>query len=253
LTVDLFMAKNESGETPLHVAAKHGSLWQVAPEFLTRETLTTAATPPYAPQGVYSTGAGYQVRTETPLHIAARCGHADQIPMEFLTPEFLSIEASGYRQTVLHDLAYSGSLHLVPSIYAESEMWNLGDRIGRTPRDIAREKTQSENYVARKRLEPATNKQMAKLRWFGCTWDTVITKGQASDAIEECVRRFPQLDADYYSRPATEEQLAELVPYLRADGETPDDYAAPGRPLTYGEAKELIQECKMEERAKGEQ
>jgi len=247
------MATNGAGKTPLHVAAEHGHLDQVPAHFLTKETLTVSATPPYAPSGVYSTGAGYPARTETPLHVAARCGHADQIPIEFLTPEFLSIEASGYRQTVLHDLAYSNSLHLVPGIYADSEMWTLKDNLGRTPRDIIEEEVNRENYVARKRTETATEKQKAKLRWFGCTWEGEITEGQASDAITECVTRFPQLDADYYNRPATEEQLATLRPYLSANGETPDDYADPGKSLTYAQAKDLVWECEMEERAKKEE
>jgi len=127
LDTELFMAKNNAGETPLHVAAEHGHLDQVPREFLTKEALTVSTSPPYAPQGVYKTGSDYSARTETVLHIAARCGHADQIPKEFLTPEFLSIEATGYRTTVLHDLAYSKRLDLVPEVYANSEMWNLKD------------------------------------------------------------------------------------------------------------------------------
>jgi ankyrin repeat protein len=115
LKTELFMARNNSfsRETPLHLAAQYGYLDKVPREFLTEETLTasteyekkeskTGSTPP---------------RTETPLHTAARCGHADQIPKEFLTPDFLSIEASGYRNTVLHQLAYANRLDLVPDSY----------------------------------------------------------------------------------------------------------------------------------------
>lgn len=134
LTIELFMARNNSfaRETPLHVAARYGHLDKVPKEFLTKETLTasteyekkeskTGSTPP---------------RTETPLHTAARYGHADQIPKEFLTPEFLSVEASGYRLTVLHQLAYAKKLDLVQDIYANSEMWNLRNSSGQTPREI---------------------------------------------------------------------------------------------------------------------
>jgi ankyrin repeat protein len=134
LRIELFMAKNNSfaRETPLHLAARYGHLDQVPKEFLTKETLTasteyerkeskTGPTPP---------------RTETPLHYAAQYGHADQIPQEFLRPEFLTIEATGYRLTVLHQLAYAKKLDLVPEIYANSEMWNLRNSQGQTPREV---------------------------------------------------------------------------------------------------------------------
>ena len=122
---------------------------------MTKETLTasteyekkeskTGSTPP---------------RTETPLHVAARYGHADQIPKEFLAPEFLSIEASGYRLTVLHQLAYAKKLDLIPKIYANSEMWNLQDSQGRTPRELLESEIQREAYVANMRSEPITEKQ----------------------------------------------------------------------------------------------
>jgi ankyrin repeat protein len=151
LQIELFMARNNSfaRETPLHLAAKYGHLDKVPKEFLTKETLTasteyerkeskTGSTPP---------------RTETPLHYAVRFGHADQIPKEFLTPEFLSIEASGYRLTVLHQLAYANRLDLIPDIYANSEMWNLKDSQGRTPREVLESVIQREAYVAGVRAE----------------------------------------------------------------------------------------------------
>ena len=80
------------------------------------------------------------------------------------------------------------------------------------------------------RNDPATEKQKGKLRFFGCTWDEGITKGQASDAIDECVRKFPETQQAWLNRPATPEQLEELKSY----GEEPEDG------LTYGEAKELL-------------
>jgi hypothetical protein len=144
-----------------------------------------------------------------------RCGHADQIPGQFLTPEFLSIEASGYRLTLLHDLAYANRLDLVPEIYANSEMWNLRDYIGRTPRDLIQENAARVAYVDTARSEPATGKQKEKLRWFGCAWDEGITKGQASDALDACAKQFPDKNADYYSRPATDEQKETLRSYRK--------------------------------------
>ncbi|MGA3284938.1 MAG: ankyrin repeat domain-containing protein [Verrucomicrobiota bacterium] len=250
LTIELFMARNNSfaRETPLHLAARYGHLDKVPKEFLTKETLTasteyekkeskTGSTPP---------------RTETPLHTAARYGHADQIPKEFLTPEFLSIEAGGYRLTVLHQLAYANRLDLVPDIYANSEMWNLRNSSGQTPRDIVETNIKQEAYVARVRSEPATEKQKEKLRYFGCTFNEKITKGQASDALDKCARDFPEVNRAYYNRPATEEQFAYLRPILKAEGAEPDDYAEPDKPLSYGRAKDLIWECEMEKRQKEE-
>jgi hypothetical protein len=47
------------------------------------------------------------------------------------------------------------------------------------------------------RKDRASERQMEKLRFFGCTWDKGITKGQASDAIDECIKRFPEAEARY--------------------------------------------------------
>jgi hypothetical protein len=80
------------------------------------------------------------------------------------------------------------------------------------------------------RNDPATEKQKEKLGFFGCSWDEGITKGQASDAIDECVRQFPESQQKWLNRPATPEQLEELQLY----GEEPEEG------LTYGEAKELL-------------
>ena len=236
LKVELFMVTNYSfhPETPLHVAARYGMLSEVPPEFLTKQTLTasteyvnkeslTGPTPPL---------------TMTPLHTAALHGHADQIPKEFLTPEFLCIEATGYRQTVLHYFALSKSLHLIPQIYSNSEMWNLKDSHGQTPRRVLEGLIQSEAYVSGVRNEPATEKQKEKLRWFGFNFDEGITKGQAHDAIDECIQRFPTKEFEYYNRPATEEQLTKLPPRQK--------------PLTYGQAKDLIQERELKIRARSE-
>src|SRR5712671_1654715 len=47
------------------------------------------------------------------------------------------------------------------------------------------------------RNEPATERQKEKLHFFGCTWDEGITAGQASDALEECAKQFPDVEAAY--------------------------------------------------------
>ncbi len=243
LTTELFMVTNYSfhPETPLHLAARYGHLDKVPKEFLTKETLTasteyvkkeskTGPTPP---------------RTMTPLHTAALYGHGDQIPKEFLTPELLCIEATGYRQTVLHYFAMSKSLDLIPQIYANSEMWNLKDSNGQTPHSILEGLIEREAYIARVRNESATEKQKEKLRFFGYAFDESISKGQASDAIDKCVRDFPEKDWAYYNRPATDEQLKQLREINKHPDCGPDepfyDFENEG-PVTYGRAKDLIQE-----------
>jgi hypothetical protein len=95
--------------------------------------------------------------------------------------------------------------------------------------------------------EPATEKQKAKLRYFGCTWDGEITKGEASKAIDECIRTRPDLEKAYQDRPATPEQLRQLRRRLRATGETPNDSAGSEKGLTYHEAKELIEDLELDE------
>ena len=84
------------------------------------------------------------------------------------------------------------------------------------------------------RSEPATEPQIEKLRFFGCTWDDGITAGQASDALEECARQFPQVETAYKLHPATEGLLEEL----RLLGQLPH------RSLTCGEATWLIESIK---------
>ena len=102
---------------------------------------------------------------------------------------------------------------------------------------------ESAAYVSRVRSEPATEKQKEKLRWFGCTFGESVTKGQASDAIDKCVRDFPERDRAYYSRPATEEQLEQIRQFNeeseRIDGEPYYDFANEV-PLSYGKAKEML-------------
>jgi ankyrin repeat protein len=121
LTAELFMLRNNSGATPTHFAAKSGNLDKVPKEFLTKETLTASL--------IYDNA--------TPLHLAIEYGHADQIPKEFLTPEFLSIQSGNHGYTVLHNLAHAKKLDLVPNIYADSPMWNLRNAFGQTPRDVS--------------------------------------------------------------------------------------------------------------------
>jgi hypothetical protein len=94
--------------------------------------------------------------------------------------------------------------------------------------------------------EPATEKQKAKLRYFGCTWAGEISKGEASRAIDECVRTRPDVGKAYQDRSATPGQLREIRQLLMDKSKTPNDYAKSGKGLTYREAKELIEDLKSE-------
>lgn len=83
--------------------------------------------------------------------------------------------------------------------------------------------------------DPATDNQKEKLRFFGCTWEGNITKGQASAAIGDCVQQFPDKEQQWQKRPSTAKQKK----LLREMGEetSPD--------MSYSEAKDLLQD--MEE------
>jgi hypothetical protein len=49
------------------------------------------------------------------------------------------------------------------------------------------------------RQDPATDRQKAKLLFFGCEFKGAITKGEASDAITYCVENFPAKEEEYQS------------------------------------------------------
>lgn len=235
LKVEMFMDRNREGNTPLHIAARNGTLNQVPRQFFTKETLTIS-------NGTWITGSGYQAHGDTVLHAAAISGHFDQIPKEFMTLEFLKIEATGYRLTVLQYLLMSNSLDVIPNIFTNSALLDYRNSRGWTLRQEIETKRESEAYVARVRCEPATDKQKEKLRWFGCTFDEGLTKGQASDALDKCVRDFPEREQAYYSRPATEEQMTKLRSHYGKNLDEVDE------PFTYGKVKDLIWERDMEKR-----
>ena len=88
------------------------------------------------------------------------------------------------------------------------------------------------------RNEPASEKQKEKLRFFGCTWEGAITKGQASEALDQCAQSFPAKEQEWDNRPATQSQRQELAE-LGADLDE-------GPELTYRQAKDWIEELGTE-------
>jgi hypothetical protein len=250
LSIELFTVKNKAGETPLHVAARRGHLDQMPRQFLTKETMTIKKG-----VGSYLTGSGKVAYMETPLHMAVRYGYADQIPRQFFTPEFLSLRATGYQLTLLHELAYRDQLDLVPEEYADSDIWKLADYIGRTARDVIQENERQAAYVSQVRSEPATEKQNEKLCYFGYAVKSGMTKGEASDAIDECIRLHPEKDREYYDRPATEEQMARLKKFAETDEDMAiglQEVAEEGSQITYGQAKDWLWQCEMDARKRRE-
>jgi len=60
------------------------------------------------------------------------------------------------------------------------------------------------------RENPATEQQKEKLRFFECAWEGEITAGQASDALEQCAKEYPDAEAAFNGLPATENQKLKL-------------------------------------------
>ncbi len=118
-----------------------------------------------------------------------------------------------------------------------------------TPRDALNAQLETDSRIRAVRSEPATEKQKEKLRWFGFPCDDTFTKGQASDAIDECIRQHPEKEREYYDRPATEEQMAQLLERAKTDkdlAEMFEEMAEEGSALTYGEAKDLIRDSERD-------
>ena len=87
------------------------------------------------------------------------------------------------------------------------------------------------------RNESAMEGQKQKLHFFGCTWDEGITAGQASDALEECAKLFPDAEAAYQkSLPATEDQKDKLYFFgCTWNGD-----------ITVGKASDALGECERQ-------
>jgi len=161
---------------------------------------------------------------------------------------------------VLEHIVRRKRLDLLPGDFAESELWNVKNADGQTARAILQILLQREaqleewqadraTYVERVRSEPATEKQKEKLRYFGYSVKPGITKGEASDAIDECIRLHPEKDKEYYDRPATEEQMAQLRESAKADKDLAgmfEEMDEEGSALTYGQAKDLIRDSERD-------
>jgi DNA polymerase III epsilon subunit-like protein len=156
LQIELFLVKNNRDETPLHFAAKHGHLDQIPSEFLTIETFTAL---------------DYYGRT--PLHVAADDRHADQIPKEFLTPDILSLPTKNFTSnTILHFAAATNTLGLLPSTCITPKLLQIKNGYGSTPLEIL-------NDVL------PTQMQLTTLQEMGIAFDKArLTKQLAAGLID---------------------------------------------------------------------
>lgn len=205
LSVDLFLLGNCRLETPMHLAAKNGQLTKVPREFLTGETLSQL---------------DYYGRS--PLHIAASYRHADQIPAELLTPDLLRLRTQSFASnTFLHLVAETNTFHLIPSGCVKDELMELRNGHQLTPIEVLR-------------VSLPTVSQVTLLKELGVDFClTGLTKARANGLIEEALepikRQFHASNDETASaadtasdRDKTEARL-EYVKMETAVGEQPGD------------------------------
>jgi putative phage-type endonuclease len=160
LTIELFLKQDSRGETPLHVAARKGTLYQVPEEFLTPETLSV----------MESYG-------RTPLHVAAAYSSLSQIPRDVLTPELLAIKtANPHRSSVVHVAARNNALSNIP-----------GDLL--TPELMAQTNAYGETPILALEHNRATPSQLAYLQHLGVEVDAgTLMKHEASELIDQALQ-----------------------------------------------------------------
>jgi hypothetical protein len=132
----------------------------------------------------------------------------------------------------------------------ELKLWNQVEQWTARLMQQQKSELEVEREAPESRNKPGTDEQKVRLKWFGCTWDEGITKGQASDAIEECIRLFPEKNQQYYDRPATEDQVKIMHELLHGCGYDYDSIGSieteDGKPLTYGLAKMAIRNLEID-------
>lgn len=159
LKVDLFLQGNSRLETPLHLAAKNGQLAKVPREFLTNETLSQ-----------------FDYHGRAPLHIAASYGHADQIPTELLTLDLLRIRTQNFASnTFLHLVAETNTFHLIPSSCVKDELMELKNGYQLSPEEVLR-------------ANLPTVSQVTLLKELGVEFCLIgLTKARTEGLIEEAL------------------------------------------------------------------
>ena len=106
--------KFQKGQTVLHLAAQYGHLDQIPPAGFTPESLCLKCE-----------------RGDTALHVAARHGHLDQIPAALLTQKILN-EPGADGGTVFHVAAFEGHLDQIPEPFLTLSNFSKRDLSGMT-------------------------------------------------------------------------------------------------------------------------
>jgi hypothetical protein len=185
---------------------------------------------------------GFQRRPNGVREIRTGVHHDDQTAVsDDLEPKLISPQAT--------DPHVTNSKMASKGLSSATRIDSLRNRIQVVPSIKVKSKVEMEDSISKWRAEPATEKQKDKLLFFGCTWDEGITKGQAHDAIDSCVKMFPEKEKEYQNRPATEAQIEEIQVYLEAYGETLEEYVESGQTLTYQQANQMIKDWQQDEEA----
>lgn len=176
LRLPLFMVANDLQQTPLHIAARHGHLNQVPEEFLTAEALTLA---------------DYHGRT--PLHVAVNYHHADQIPVRLLTPEIISLPTKNFAaNTLLHLAGETNTFSLFPSTCITPELLQIKNGYGLTPLESLQ-----------KHLPPQS--QIVELQRLGVPFEEAgLTKERASGLIEDAIMALKAAKSESLAKRASD-------------------------------------------------
>jgi putative phage-type endonuclease len=126
----------------------------------------------------------------------------------------------------------------------ELKFWNRVEQLKARLMQHQKSEWEVQREAPESRNQAATDEQKVRLKWFGCTWDEGITKGQASDAIEECIRLFPEKHQQYFTRPATEDQMKIMQELLKGCGYS-RIVTEDGDALTYGQAEVAIRDLEI--------
>ncbi|MCU0791630.1 MAG: ankyrin repeat domain-containing protein, partial [Opitutaceae bacterium] len=144
----LWLTRNATGNTPLHVAARHGRLNLVPEELFTPEYFSRKNQAGYTPLHrafehssapsslpprlllhdllAITSNAGFSC-----YHIAAANGHLGILSHSILTPELLSIRTH-LGNTLLHEAAEAGRIDDVPPVFLNAAAFALANLTGET-------------------------------------------------------------------------------------------------------------------------
>jgi len=157
-----------SGYSPLHVAARDGSLNRLPVGLLTASNMLFAG-------GV-----------DTPLHLAARNGNLSQVPFVVLTVENMLTPCNRGR-TPLHEAAGYGHLAQVPSAVITVENLLLRDKQGICPLNLACDPMDLDALLGFDFQGNAEARKILGGAWWEKNNVVVATKGKSNEVAAEVV------------------------------------------------------------------